>query len=175
VAEISITAGDEALTSIDQLTDRQREILSLVYQRFSSKEIAQKLDISPKTVDHHIDTARKTLRCSTRMQAARTYWESLPRASLPVADPSVSDASGRTAQGERQSDQGGMYQHPQSHWPNPLERTSWPEPSSLGTGTRLALVFVGALGILVMLGGSVGVMSGIYAFLTALLGEPSPG
>ena len=37
----------------DQLTDRQVEILTLLAQGLSSKEIAYQLDLSPKTVDVH--------------------------------------------------------------------------------------------------------------------------
>tara|TARA_Y100000815_G_scaffold243648_1_gene241325 strand:+ start:5857 stop:6375 length:519 start_codon:yes stop_codon:yes gene_type:complete len=157
------------------LTDRQKEILILVYQRFSSKEIARKLGISAKTVDAHLQSARKILRCSSRIQAARTYWESLPNSSLPISDPLDAMANARTAKSEWHVDEDSLYQPPGSHWPDFSGRTPWPEPSSIGPGGRIALVFVGALGILVMLGAGVGIMSGIYAFLTAVLGEPGPG
>lgn len=40
-------------TSRDFLTPREREILQLVAESFSTKEIAQKLNISVKTVDNH--------------------------------------------------------------------------------------------------------------------------
>lgn len=40
-------------TAKDQLTERQLEILTLLAQGMSSKEIAWKLDLSPKTVDVH--------------------------------------------------------------------------------------------------------------------------
>lgn len=40
-------------TSRDFLTPREREILQLVAESFSTKEIAQKLNISIKTVDNH--------------------------------------------------------------------------------------------------------------------------
>jgi DNA-binding NarL/FixJ family response regulator len=40
-------------TSKDFLTAREREILQLVAESFSTKEIAQKLNISVKTVDNH--------------------------------------------------------------------------------------------------------------------------
>ncbi|WP_226660575.1 helix-turn-helix domain-containing protein [Alteriqipengyuania lutimaris] len=172
--QIEAQRGGRSTEMVCDLTARQKEILLLVYNRYASKEIAKKLGISPKTVDAHLDAARKLLRCSTRIEAARTYWETLPTASLPIADPLISEASARTAQGERQADDGSLYQHPQSHWPTPFRRTFWPEPSSLGAGTRIALVIFGALGILLVLGGSVGVMSGIYALLSAMLGEPGP-
>ena len=40
-------------TSLDRLTQRQREILQLIAEGFTSKEIAQKLDVKRKTVETH--------------------------------------------------------------------------------------------------------------------------
>lgn len=40
-------------TSLDRLTPRQREILQLIAEGFTSKEIAQKLDVKRKTVETH--------------------------------------------------------------------------------------------------------------------------
>lgn len=37
----------------ESLTDRERQILSLVVEGFSNKQIAEKLFLSPKTVDNH--------------------------------------------------------------------------------------------------------------------------
>ena len=48
VANPSVTT-----TTKDFLTPREREILQLVAESFSTKEIAQKLNISVKTVDNH--------------------------------------------------------------------------------------------------------------------------
>ncbi|MBB3034077.1 helix-turn-helix domain-containing protein [Alteriqipengyuania lutimaris] len=162
-------------SSFDRLTERQKEILVLVYQRHSSKEIAQKLDISPKTVDHHLDIARRLLHSSTRLQAARTYWESLPKASLPVVDRSDLEPYGPAARGERQTDEGIVYQPPESHWRPPSGRTLWPDPSNIGPGTRIALILAGALCIILMLGAATALMSGLYTLLTMLRGEPGPG
>ena len=49
----NVVAHPGASTSSDFLTDREREILQLVAESYSTKEIAAKLGISVKTVDNH--------------------------------------------------------------------------------------------------------------------------
>ena len=48
-----VRAGSPLARPLDQLTDRERDILKLVARGFSTKEIATRLDISPRTVDTH--------------------------------------------------------------------------------------------------------------------------
>jgi DNA-binding CsgD family transcriptional regulator len=52
------------------LTGRQLDILRLVARNMSNKEIAARLRISPKTVDHHIVALLAKLGVSTRREAA---------------------------------------------------------------------------------------------------------
>lgn len=49
----NVVANNSPATGIDTLTEREREILKLVAESHSTKEIAQKLAISVKTVDNH--------------------------------------------------------------------------------------------------------------------------
>ncbi len=49
----NVVANPGASSSSDFLTDREREILQLVAESYSTKEIAVKLGISVKTVDNH--------------------------------------------------------------------------------------------------------------------------
>jgi len=49
----TVVANNSASSGIETLTDREREILKLVAESHSTKEIAQKLGISVKTVDNH--------------------------------------------------------------------------------------------------------------------------
>jgi DNA-binding NarL/FixJ family response regulator len=49
----NVVANNTPTTGIDKLTDREREILKLVAESHSTKEIAEKLVISVKTVDNH--------------------------------------------------------------------------------------------------------------------------
>ena len=53
------------------LTTRQAEILGLLAEDLSNKEIAARLRIAPKTVDHHVCAVLAKLDVSTRRQAAR--------------------------------------------------------------------------------------------------------
>jgi DNA-binding CsgD family transcriptional regulator/tetratricopeptide (TPR) repeat protein len=60
------TAGNPA-----QLTDRQVEIVQLLAQGLQNAEIARRLFISPKTVDHHVSASLAKLGVRSRTEAAR--------------------------------------------------------------------------------------------------------
>ena len=47
------TVRADAQSSLDRLTDRQREILRLIAQGQNTKQIADLLKVSPKTVEYH--------------------------------------------------------------------------------------------------------------------------
>ncbi len=49
----TVVANHGTSAGVESLTDREREILKLVAESHSTKEIAQKLEISVKTVDNH--------------------------------------------------------------------------------------------------------------------------
>jgi ATP/maltotriose-dependent transcriptional regulator MalT len=53
------------------LTTRQVDILALLAEDLSNKEIAARLRIAPKTVDHHVCAVLAKLEVSTRKQAAK--------------------------------------------------------------------------------------------------------
>jgi DNA-binding CsgD family transcriptional regulator len=52
------------------LTNRQVEILALLTENLTNAEIAARLHISPKTVDHHVSAVLGKLNVQTRQQAA---------------------------------------------------------------------------------------------------------
>lgn len=54
---------------VEALSPRQREILILVAQHYSSKEIGQFLNLSPATVDTHVANALEKLGLKTRREA----------------------------------------------------------------------------------------------------------
>lgn len=54
-------ANPRSSTTVDVLTEREREILKLIAEGFSTKEIAVRLDISVKTADNHRNNLMKKL------------------------------------------------------------------------------------------------------------------
>ncbi len=55
------------------LTAKQREVLDLLIEHKTSKEIARHLRISPHTVDQRIQFAKEKLGASSRNEAAAVY------------------------------------------------------------------------------------------------------
>src|SRR5262245_49126162 len=55
------------------LTDKQREVLDLLLEHKTSKEIARLLRISPHTVDQRIQFAKDKLGANSRSEAAVAY------------------------------------------------------------------------------------------------------
>lgn len=62
----------------DVLTHKQAEVMALVHQGYTTKEIARILNIAPSTVDQRVDGARRKLGASTRAEAARLFLERAP-------------------------------------------------------------------------------------------------
>jgi DNA-binding NarL/FixJ family response regulator len=56
---------------LDQLTTREREVLRLIAQGYTYKEIAKELYISVKTVETHVSSVLRKLQLSTRHQLTR--------------------------------------------------------------------------------------------------------
>ena len=69
-----------------RLTPREREIVLLAGRRLGDKEIAQQLNLSPRTVQNHLHRAYEKLGVSDRLQAARRLSENYSGEILPLSD-----------------------------------------------------------------------------------------
>lgn len=85
----------------ESITESQRACLRLVGEGMSSKEIAIKTGLSPRTVDEYVNRASKTLGATNRREAARilAFRESgaskkLQLQSQAIALPPISDSLG---------------------------------------------------------------------------------
>jgi DNA-binding NarL/FixJ family response regulator len=56
---------------LDQLTMREREVLRLIARGYLYKEIALRLEISPKTVEAHVSAVLRKLQLSSRHELSR--------------------------------------------------------------------------------------------------------
>lgn len=78
------------------LKKQQEACLELVAEGMSSKEIAQRLGLSPRSVDAYLTAAIATLQATNRREAARIFisrkrLQKLPSQSPPLADPEIID------------------------------------------------------------------------------------
>jgi len=85
----------------DELTPKEKECLSLAGRRLSDAEIAQRLNMAPKTVSNHLGRAYVKLGVRDRIRAARRLSELYPEYRLPIeyeneADLSLSPSAHRT-------------------------------------------------------------------------------
>ncbi len=67
----TIEAHNAALKLLDQLSDREEEVLDLVIQGLSSKQIASRLNIASKTVDKHRTSLMQKLGASNSADLVR--------------------------------------------------------------------------------------------------------
>jgi DNA-binding NarL/FixJ family response regulator len=56
---------------LDQLTSREQEVLRLIARGYTYKEVARRLEISPKTVETHVSSVLRKLQLSTRHELTR--------------------------------------------------------------------------------------------------------
>ena len=66
----ALLAAHRAVSPIDELSDREREVLALVARGLPNKLIARELSISEKTVKTHLTSVFRTIGVTDRTQAA---------------------------------------------------------------------------------------------------------
>lgn len=68
-----MATGGRSDQGLDSLTRKQRDVLDLLIQHKTSKQISRDLDISPFTVDQRLNAARDKLGLATRIELAQRY------------------------------------------------------------------------------------------------------
>jgi DNA-binding NarL/FixJ family response regulator len=68
--------GVDVAPALDELTEREREVMSLVAEGLSNEEIARKLFVSPATAKTHVSRAMVKLRARDRAQLVVFAYES---------------------------------------------------------------------------------------------------
>ena len=96
--------GDPAGSGFDELTAKQREVLDLLIQHKTSKEISRLLGISPYTVDQRINLARAKLNLANRNEVAHVYRQLVSTYQQPVYDPSYIARSPFSADSRQRDD-----------------------------------------------------------------------
>jgi LuxR family transcriptional regulator, transcriptional regulator of spore coat protein len=56
----------DPISGVPLLTVREKQVLELIAQGLSAKEVAQEIDIAPRTVERHIENIRLKLRARNR-------------------------------------------------------------------------------------------------------------
>jgi DNA-binding NarL/FixJ family response regulator len=72
LAELHQNGGAQLAAQPYDLTRRERDVLRLLCERLSDREIAQRLIISSRTVQCHVASIRSKLGAATRREAATT-------------------------------------------------------------------------------------------------------
>jgi DNA-binding NarL/FixJ family response regulator len=71
VVDHAIKKGKKTLTAAIQMTKREREIIALIADGMSNKEIAQQLNIATHTVKSHVHNIMEKLALHSRLQIAK--------------------------------------------------------------------------------------------------------
>lgn len=65
------STGDPVVSPVDRLSDRELEVFRLIGEGFTTKQIAQQLHLSPKTIDTHRDHIKRKLNVNSVVELTR--------------------------------------------------------------------------------------------------------
>ena len=100
----SVGDGGPGRKGFDDLTAKQREVLDLLIQHKTSKEISRLLGISPYTVDQRINLARAKLDLANRNEVAHVYRQLVSTYQPLVYEPSYIARSPFSADSRQRDD-----------------------------------------------------------------------
>jgi len=66
-----VSGDDHSRPAVERLTEREREVFELIGQGLSSRQIAVKLEVSPKTVETHREHIKEKLDLTTATELTR--------------------------------------------------------------------------------------------------------
>ncbi len=93
----------EQTALLDALTDKQREVIALVSEGLTSKEIARKLGVSESAVNQRIEVTRQRLGGMSRAQIARIYRQT---STLVITIPTSNSLTGKSIPLQREAEAG---------------------------------------------------------------------
>lgn len=79
VVDRALERGKGSLTSAVRMTKREREVIALIAEGMSNKQIAEELDLSTYTVKSHIHNILEKLALQSRLQIASHFRYTPPR------------------------------------------------------------------------------------------------
>ena len=70
IAQVAVQRGREAALEAVHMTPREREVIALIAEGMSNKQIAEQLDVATHTVKSHVRNVMEKLALHTRLQIA---------------------------------------------------------------------------------------------------------
>lgn len=104
-ARKNMIVKEEQENPLADLTDKQREVLDLLIQHKTSKEISRILGISPHTVDQRISLARAKMKLSSRSEVAQAYRSLIATYERTIYEDSYVVGSGQNGQTSSQENE----------------------------------------------------------------------
>lgn len=152
----------EQTALLDALTDKQREVIALVSEGMTSKEIARKLGISESAVNQRIEMIRQRLGGMSRARIGRLYRDT---STLVITIPTSNSLTGKSIQLQARE---GVEQHSIPEGVDDLTATAADDVDVLQPSTH-SRSRVGSQGLLYRMGLIVWIAVGLIALVVLCL------